>query len=300
MEARDMEVAQEHTLTVGVDLAKDRATTAVCTIRWEFGGATVGVPVVGADNDAVLAATTAPGVVAVALDAPFGWPTAMVAAVSSWRPGGRWAAPADAAFRLRRTDMVTAARAKAVVAERRDVGEVGLQPAVPLSVAADKIAMAAWRCCALLDALAQRDAALVTDALGVAFPPDGRRRVVEAYPAAALAMWGIPRGGYKDTTAAAVTVRGTIVARIERAGTEGWLRWTPGARERCMATDHALDAFACALVARAAMLGLVEPAPRADASVARAEGWIALPERDSLRGLSFQNSTARTSTGDCL
>lgn len=272
-------------LTVGVDLAKDRATTAVCTIRWDAGGATVDVPVVGADNEVVLAAAMTLDVAAIALDAPFGWPAAMVAAVSSWHPGGRWAAPTDAAFRLRRTDVATATRTKAVVNARRAAGEEGLQFAMPLSVAADKIAMAAWRCCALLDALAQREAIIVTDMLGAAFPPDGRRRVVEAYPAAALAVWGIPREGYKAADTAAVGVRGAILGKIERASAAGSLRWAPGARERCAATDHALDAFVCALVARAALLGFVDPVPPEEGISARAEGWIALPLPDTLRSL---------------
>lgn len=272
-------------LTVGVDLARSPATTALCAIHWEEGVATVEMPVVGADDAAVLAAASAPGVVAVALDAPFGWPVAMVAAVSSWHPGGRWASPSGAAFRLRRTDVVTAAQVKVTVAERRAAGEVGLQPAVPLSVAADKIAMAAWRCCGLLDALAHRQLVVVTDNLGSPFPADARARVVEAYPSASLAIWGIPREGYKAEGAAARSVRRSILTAIERAGSEGWLRWAPDARERCAATDHALDALVCALVARAALLGLVEPVSGEDAEAARAEGWIAVPRPDGLKSL---------------
>lgn len=274
-------------LTVGVDIAKEPATTAVCVVRWEAGFATVEVPGVGASDAVVLAAALAPGVAAVALDAPFGWPAAMVEAVSSWRPGGRWAGPSAAAFRLRRTDVVTAAETKAVVAARRAAGETGVQPVVPLSVAADKIAMAAWRSCALLDALVGRGAEIVTDRMGTPLPSGGPCRVVEAYPAAALAMWGIAREGYKDKDAAAVHVRHSILAAIEGAQ-DGWLRIVPGAREQLVATDHALDAFVCALVARAAMLGLVAAVPPEDAVAARAEGWIALPGRDSLRSLSLR------------
>lgn len=74
-------------LTVGVDVARGRATTAVCTIRWEVGVAVVEAALVGAGDAMVLAAATAPGVAVKALDAPFGWSAAMVAAVSSWRPG---------------------------------------------------------------------------------------------------------------------------------------------------------------------------------------------------------------------
>jgi hypothetical protein len=233
----------------------------------------------------VLAAATAPGLTAVALDAPFGWPCAMVGAVSAWRPGRRWQAPTDTPFRQRRTDAATVARTKSAVNARRAAGEVGLRPAVPLSVSADKIAMAAWRSCGILDALVQREAVVVTDVLGAPFPSDGQRRVVEAYPAAALALWGIPRQGYKSAGPMAVGVREAMLGRIERASAKGWLRWAPGARARCAVTDHALDAFVCALVARAAYLGLVDPVPPEEGTFARAEGWIALPLPDALRSL---------------
>ncbi|TAK27437.1 MAG: DUF429 domain-containing protein [Myxococcaceae bacterium] len=186
---------------------------------------------------------------------------------------------------MRRTDVVTAALVKVTVADRRAAGEVGLQPAVPLSVAADKIAMAAWRCCALLDALATREVEVVTAALGRPSLANGRVRVFEVYPAASLAIWGVPREGYKAEGAAATDVRRAILTAIERAGAEGWLQWAPDARERCVATDHALDAFVCALVARAALLGLVEPVSDEDVEAARAEGWIAVPRRDGLKSL---------------
>ena len=273
-------------LSVGVDIAKDAANTAVCTVRWEASAVIVEDIVVGANDEAVLTAAASPGVAAIALDAPFGWPVAMVAAVSAWYPGGKWAAPKDVDFRLRRTDRVTTEKTKVTVLERRSVGESGLRSTVPLSVAADRIAMAAWRCCALLDALSNSGAEIVTQGLGTVLPIDGRRRVIEAYPAAALAMWGIPREGYKSKDAASLGVRGTILAAIERASAKEWIQWAPGVRERCTATDHALDAFICALVARAAVLGLVDAAAPADIACAGAEGWIALPHRDGLRLLS--------------
>jgi hypothetical protein len=275
--------------TVGVDLAKADTTTAVCTIDWTPYGAVVSAPVLPASNAVVLAAANAPGVVAVALDAPFGWPTAMVAAVSSWRPGGRWADPKDQAFRLRRTDDVTATCTSKAVETARKSGASGLHAAVPLSVSADKIAMAAWRCCKLLDQLAHdphNPVEVVTDAMGQAFAVDGRNRVVEAYPAAALAMWGIPREGYKKADEVAKGVRQVMLGAILRGVGDGWLHGAPGVLELYTATDHALDALVCALVARAAMLGLVDAVPTDDREAARAEGWIALPRADSLRSLS--------------
>ena len=53
--------------------------------------------------------------------------------------------------------------------------------------------------------------------------------------------------------------------------------------ETFLASDHALDALVCALVARAAALGLVESVPERDREAARLEGWMALPMPDALR-----------------
>ncbi len=274
--------SERSALTVGVDLAKGAANTAICTIRWEDGGAVVDALVVGAEDHAVLAAARAPNVTAIALDAPFGWPVAMVSAVSSWRLGGRWAKPSDKAFRLRRTDVVTAERTREAASRYRPMG---VEPAVPLSVSADKIAMVAWRCCGLLDELTQEGASIVTDSLGAPFPADGSRRVVEAYPAAALAVWGVPRAGYKGEGSAAEQVRERILAAVERSSMGPRLRWASDLRERCVKTDHALDAFVCALVARAATLGLVDAVPSEDVTSARTEGWIAVPDQASLARL---------------
>ncbi len=47
--------------------------------------------------------------------------------------------------------------------------------------------------------------------------------------------------------------------------------------ERCAEDDDDLDALICALVARAAMLGLTEVPAEADLAQARREGWIHVP-----------------------
>ena len=41
----------------------------------------------------------------VGIDAPFGWPAPMVAALQSYATSGRWPAPAKPEFRYRRTDL---------------------------------------------------------------------------------------------------------------------------------------------------------------------------------------------------
>jgi predicted nuclease with RNAse H fold len=74
--------------------------------------------------------------------------------------------------------------------------------------------------------------------------------VLEVYPAAALLLWGLPRERYK----ASAEAREELLSAIEAQAP--WLGWEPGAREACVSSDDALDAVLCALVARAAALGL--------------------------------------------
>lgn len=105
-------------------------------------------------------------------------------------------------------------------------------------------------------------------------------------PWPALTLWGISCEGYKDFDARAKERRDEMISVIERAGPAEWLRWDDDTKARCAETDHALDALVCALVARAAMLGLVEPVPVDVAPAARVEGWIALPRAGSLRALA--------------
>jgi hypothetical protein len=45
-----------------------------------------------------------------------------------------------------------------------------------------------------------------------------------------------------------------------------------------VASDHVLDAFVCALVARAVLDGATTPPSSDDWAVARREGWIHVPD----------------------
>jgi hypothetical protein len=47
-------------------------------------------------------------------------------------------------------------------------------------------------------------------------------------------------------------------------------------------SDHLLDALICALLAQASALRRVEPIPLKLRELARAEGWIHLPQRQQL------------------
>jgi predicted nuclease with RNAse H fold len=238
-------------LTVGVDLAAEPANTAVARISWTGGHADVQRLVIGAD-DTVLAEEIAVASKA-GIDCPLGWPRRFVEFVVQHQADA-FVAPVDVAGRdwrrllaNRETDLVT-----------RDV--VGL---VPLSVAADRIGLAAMRCAGLLARLA---------AEGRPVDRSGAGAVVEVYPAAALKRWGLPFRGYKG--AANAGVRHELIDRL--AATAPWLR-LDGCVEICRRSDHALDAVVAALNARAAAVGRATGPSVEQAAAARTEGWIALP-----------------------
>ena len=241
-------------MTAGVDLAAEPANTAVARISWTAGYAEVERLVVGAD-DAVLAEEIATASKA-GIDCPLGWPRRFVDFVVQHRDAV-FVAPVDVVGKdwrrllaNRETDLVT-----------RHV--VGL---VPLSVAADRIGLAAMRCAGLLAQLAAEGGPVDRSGAGV---------VVEVYPAAALKHWGLPFRGYKGAANAAV--RGEVVDRLAAAAP--WLRFD-AYEQACRQSDHALDAVVAALNARAAAVGQATSPTVEQTAAARTEGWIALPNGD--------------------
>lgn len=239
-------------LTVGVDLSSRPERTAACVISWD--GVRPSLELLGPplDDDALIGLCHRSGVVKVAIDAPFGWPDAFVAAVVGWSADGVWSCEADARPVYRATDEHV-----------RDT--VGL---VPLAVTADRIAHAAFRCAEILSQLAPGG-------------PDrtGGGLVAEVYPAAALKRWGLPYRGYKDKTAQSAAIRETIVDGLSRR----WPRLSlAGARASLVANDHLLDALICAVLAGAIVEGETEPIPPELRDGGGREGWIHLPVKDIL------------------
>lgn len=268
--------------TVGIDLAAQARDTAACQIEWS-GQGTCNVLWVreGTDcTDDALVAWMAQAS-AIGIDAPMGWPSALVDLLPEYMATGRW--PVVPQFtdgrvwydelRLRETDRAVH---RLLLAER----DVSVRP---LSVSSDTIAVVAWRCARLLAMHGERN--------GVAFDRTRRSGVFEVYPAAALASWGFPHKGYKARTAAARPAaekrRLEILAGIERDG-RSWLNLdlVPDVRQRLIASDHALDAFVAALATCAATQKWTT-LPRPDQrDLARAEGWIHVPRPESFEGLA--------------
>lgn len=244
-------------ITLGIDLASRDTNTASCVVEWADGQARVQTPRCPQTDEELIAAIL--GADVVGIDIPFGWPDAFVRALASSHAGAGWPDVAPAVLCYRETDRHLEAQLQAQGIRRR-----------PLSVASDRIAIPAMRAARLLTKLADR---------GVPVDRAGSGRLCEAYPAAALAVWGLPSRGYKDARNAGARAR--LVTGL-RERTHGWLRFDGPADSACRESDHALDALVAALVARAAAKGLCAAPPPALADVASREGWIYLPSADAL------------------
>ncbi len=241
--------------TVGIDLSSQPAKTAACAIEWRSGAALVSKVIRGVDDERALSLMRTAD--KVGIDIPLGWPEAFAVAVGLHASGKPWAADyvhADSArFRYRRTDL-------AVIA-------LGARP---LSVSSDRIAIPAMRAAALLGSMSPRP------------PRDGGGLVVEVYPALALRRWALPSQGYKGRERK--TERSELVGAF--LALTPWLEISDEATHLCQASDDAFDALIAAVVARAVAIGAVQPIPASERVAAQNEGWIAIPDSDSLERLA--------------
>jgi len=231
-------------------LAAEPAKTAVATIMWSTGRATVERLALGVEDGALVSAVV--GADKAGIDCPLGWPNAFVDFVTAHHTG-HVVAPEDVAGRAWRRRLAWRVTDEAV----HDA--TGLNP---LSVSADRIGHTAMRGAAILARL---------DGLGRAVDRCGDG-VVEVYPAASLRHWDLPYKRYKGRENLAVLCQ--LVDQMLEAAP--WLDLRAYERD-CRASDDAFDAVVAALTARAAALDLVAPPSSAQREAARTEGWIAVP-----------------------
>ena len=242
-------------LTLGVDLASQPKPTASCLIRWSSTSALVEKLSMGAtDSDLHELFGRADKI---GIDAPFGWPTCFSRAIANYSDSTVWPAVDVSQLRFRRTDEVV----------KEKLGRW------PLSVSSDLIAVPAFRAVRLLAQAA---------ATGEAIDRGGSGRFIEAYPAAALAVWGFPSRGYKGSKGA--RVRSQLVSEFAKEP-KAWLTLSNEDWSQCRMSDDLLDALVAALIARKAAIGCCEPIPPADRGLATQEGWIAVPQSNSLEKL---------------
>ncbi len=235
--------------SVGIDLAASPLNTAIVAVGWEAGYAAVHTVHVNAVDDLVLHWMHHQNA-SIGIDCPFGWPVAFVELVAN-HTAGILRMPSDLPDGWRRDYVLRDT-------DRHIHASYGL---TPLSVAADRIAHVAIKLAALMGRLGPH----------IRAPLDGSGSLAEVYPAAALKVWGLPHRGYKGPSNRGP--RDVVVDRLKKAAP--WLEL--GSHERVLRdSDHVLDALVCALVARAKQLGRTELPT--DPALARAEGWIHVPD----------------------
>jgi hypothetical protein len=261
------------TVTMGIDLAAQAANTAVCLLAWPESGPELLMLGRGSSEDGIgfgdeWLSDTASGlrrehrgeVTKVGIDDPFGWPVPFLDALAAHREGPGWPTPIDQPltdYRYRETDKVVQARTP--------TGRW------PLSVSSDRIAVPAMRCAAILADIAGKRG-------GPAVARDGSGLCCEVYPDPALRAWtdegeaSLGGASYKraENSASRIRLRDALLEQLPIID--------PGHRlDLVEAEDDYLDAFLCALVARAAELGLTHAPEPAQRERAQVEGWIHLP-----------------------
>ena len=250
-EGDSMMIGTNATRTVGVDLSAEHAHTAICTVTWTPGAATVEPSTKLPDDDAVLDACASAD--RVGIDCPFGWPDPFVAAVSAHRPGQPWPGRHQDSQEDYRREL----RYRATDYHVRKITNHW-----PLSVSTDRIGVTAMRCASLLDSLA---------AQGTPVDRAGSGRVVEVYPAAALHVWHLWRPAKSDPNVLNAMVT-ELLARLPSLH-------FPAGDEQFRCNDDVFDALICALVARAAQCGATTMPQTPDQQRrATSEGWIHLPD----------------------
>jgi predicted nuclease with RNAse H fold len=246
-------------LAVGVDLSAEELKTWMASVELLPSGATLARLDASVSNDQIVAAAGPADVVGI--DCPVGWPVAFVDFVNEHMGGD--VAPREGTPIDWRRHLAYRATDRSVIAE------TGLRP---LSVAADRIAHAAMRCAALLAELQRH---------GVEVDRSGMTgKVVEVYPAASLAQWGLTHRGYKR--AANATQLDELVSALQLSAP--WLD-LGDYESACRTNDDAFDAVIAALSATAARMALTTPPTGSAIELARREGWIAVPRAGSLSQL---------------
>ena len=185
-------------LTLGIDLATEPSKTALASIRWENGRATVVELCRGKTKDGerltddVLVDRIRQADLT-GIDCPFGWPEPFRAFLQAQarEPVDLLDAPGDPDWRrtlaYRQTDEYVgqqlAERLKGKGKQRNPWAHM------PLSVSTDRLGLTAMRMASLSAKLAK---------VGITIDKSGSTgKVIEVYPAASLAMWGLPNNGYK-------------------------------------------------------------------------------------------------------
>jgi len=181
----------------------------------------------------------------VAIDAPLGWPTSLVAALANHSAGSAITIAPNDMFR-RETDRFV----------QRTIGKT------PLDVGADRIARTAHAALDMLHKLRKKTG----NEIRLAWNPGSVLQVeaIEVYPAATLSVYGFRSSGYKEAPQG--PAREEIVRQL------GGVLTLPADTSRMLVSGDALDAVVCLLAARDFLDGTAMPPEHV--VLAQREGWI--------------------------
>jgi hypothetical protein len=255
------------TRTIGINLSAAAKFTTLVAIEWKDQEAWVSEAVVDLEDDELIGYLSAGDRTGVY--APFGWPVAMVEAVSSYTNSDQWQRASRRQFRHRETE----AFVHDILQSEAD------QELWPQSVSCDRLALQARR-------MAQLREQLFTET-GKRFDRAGGDHILEVYAPGASLLWGLhshAANGLEIPPDASEKPGLLFVERIEAAAP--WLQWREGKRAVCLKNEYTSDALLAALVARAAELDLTMRPENGHLDLARREGWMHLPSKDSLSSLA--------------
>lgn len=248
----------ERARILGVDWAteaKKRAAVELVSTPRSLTLASVRTPFT--DAEAASALTDA-GLAVMAVDTPFGWPSAFTSFVSKWSATRGHPTPSSTDFSFRRTDLVVRA-------------ETGKQP---LSVSSDRIALCTRSWASVVHAKQ------ATDRVDVGQAPT--RPIIEVYPGASLVVFArryeLELEHYKKDWA----IRRTLVRRVASLfGVEGPNELIASLAGTGNDDSDPTDAFIAALTAVAyleRLAGWDVRRPRDEELIAaQTEGWIYFP-----------------------
>lgn len=218
-------------ITVGIDLSAQSKKTALCRIEWSGSVASIkDLKPSNVTDDEILDAAAAAD--RVGIDVPFGWPHRFLHVIQAHAAGAFY------------TDELRPEELRWRATDRYVNTATGLRP---LSVSTDKIGAASLRWVRIEKQWRERGNDPI-DRTG-----DGR--FVEVYPAAALVRWELRHQGYKGAKNRGILAEmvENLRDRLPALDVDMWA-------DTLSQSDDAFDSLVCALIARAAALGLTEPA----------------------------------------
>lgn len=236
-------------LTVGVDLAAEPKGTAVAQISWRAGRARlINLSLGVTDADIVKLAKVSDKT---GIDCALGWPAPFVEFLQNHSSQSHQLTDDFGSIDWRRE--LSYRETDRVVRE--------LTGRWPLSVSTDRLGVTALRCAGLVARLAEA---------GVDVDRSGSAGLVEVYPAGALKVWGFDRAGYRDSA----DVRSRLIGEIQQRS--NWLDLGEF-RDLMVESCDAFDAVVASLATRTAAIGKACVPSREQLSLAKTEGWIAIP-----------------------